>query len=724
MKLQHQHVKYIKKAFNKMKSKEDLLNLLNYAKILLHGENAPLFELKHINYHCNPNNNNSRYFTFEISKRSGEKRTIYAPSKGLVKIQQCLNLILQAIYDTHPAAKGFVNGKSIVDNATVHLKKNYVYNIDLKDFFYSIDQARIWGRLKHHPFNLNEKNGNLELANIIASLCCHGIEVDRINDNGNWERQKKNVLPQGAATSPMLSNIICERLDFYLTKVANRFGLNYSRYADDITFSSMHNVYQKDSTFINELIRIISEQNFHIKESKTRLQNTDYRQEVTGLIVNHKTNVKQKYIKELRMWLYYWENYGFEKANTYFSIHYVNSKKNSKSTVPNIAKVIGGKLDFLKMVKGECNQTYLKLNNRYRKLIGEIQSNNTTNISTPKPNILNVKRLTNDYINEQPIAQKDNKKHISDNEILKLPFVHKPQELVEYLKKFALNGTALKYATHSWDGGKDEEVFKDFEDFLFKIKNEFKSINKLNKLNKQLWAKMLSFLLNKHVSDEGWGIHRVKFGWSSPELLKAMIDDPTQKPENFIIPTNAQFHLKTHSGLQLIQKFQQVIDIFKNEIEIRDENSALVELLLECHDKYLSDFNIKSISNLENKNFYTDIDYFRKALYLVFDNIKKRSKYKDVSYILKEDSNKFILEIIHHDSFVKGRSISDRKLSLKSGDMGTISAWLLNLCDWSIESEFMEGPYRINYLVSVDGIQPYIKVDQTEGFKHIFTFYK
>ena len=132
-------------------------------------------------------------------------------------------------------------------------------------------------------------------------------QVKEILKDGEFALEKRNVLPQGAPTSPILSNIICERLDLRLNGVAKRFGLKYSRYADDITFSSMHNVFQKNSDFLIEINRIINEQNFIIKHSKTRLQKQGYKQEVTGLIVNQKPNVDSRYISELRKWIYLWE---------------------------------------------------------------------------------------------------------------------------------------------------------------------------------------------------------------------------------------------------------------------------------------------------------------------------------------------------------------------------------------------------------------------------------
>lgn len=189
-------------------------------------------------------------------------------------------------------------------------------------------------------------------------------------------------MPQGAPTSPTLTNAICEKIDIRLSGVAKRFGLNYTRYADDITFSAKHNTYEispnnsekifvKNSTFDTEVRRIITEQNFHIKESKVRLQKEGYRQEVTGLIVNDKVNVTQRYIKQLRQWLHYWETFGYDRAYSYFLQKYVTVKGHVKKGKPNMEMVLGGKLLYLKMVKGENDGTYLKLKERFEVLIGQ-----------------------------------------------------------------------------------------------------------------------------------------------------------------------------------------------------------------------------------------------------------------------------------------------------------------------------------------------------------------
>jgi retron-type reverse transcriptase len=384
MEIEKLHIDYIKTAFQKMHTKKALLNLLNYAKPLIYGDKSVPFTINQITWYSNPKLNNNRYIDFKIKKKSGGERTIHAPNNGLKAIQKTLNLIFQCVFEPHKSAMGFVAHKSIVDNAKIHVNRNYVYNIDLKDFFSSIDQARVWKCLQLEPFNLIDKEpvpemlakilgyNKLKVLNIITALCCTEMEVERFNTATNvYEKVKRNVLPQGAPTSPTLTNVVCHKLDIRLNGVAKKFGLRYSRYADDITFSSMHDVYKRDGEFIKEINRIIQDQGFEIKESKTRLQKTGYRQEVTGLVVNENANVQQRYIKQLRMWLYYWEKYGYEKAYYFFFQQYLTDKGNIVKGRPNMDMVIVGKLNYLKMVKGADNEMYLKLRNRFDILKGQ-----------------------------------------------------------------------------------------------------------------------------------------------------------------------------------------------------------------------------------------------------------------------------------------------------------------------------------------------------------------
>src|SRR5690606_33499677 len=292
-------------------------------------------------------------------KKSGADRTIHAPVKGLKSILRSLNFVLQCVYEPHEAATGFVLEKSIVDNAKKHVGHHYVLNMDLKDFFHTFDRNRVKMGFIYEPFNLG---GDKEpLAFLLASLCTHPFEIDG---------EEKTVLPQGSPTSPTLTNILCKKLDHRLNGLANRFGATYTRYADDITFSSPHNIYTNEG-FNKELKRIIEQdQKLVINPKKTRLQKAEHRQEATGLIVNDKVNVTRRHVKQIRVWLYYWEKYGYEKAEQIFKRDYLADKGHVKNMNAHLVNVLDGKLEFLKMVKGDEDGTYQGLKKRFDKLTG------------------------------------------------------------------------------------------------------------------------------------------------------------------------------------------------------------------------------------------------------------------------------------------------------------------------------------------------------------------
>jgi len=353
---------------NEIKTKTDLLSLLNDLKADDLGDRAYPFTMKQLNYYCNPNKTRRRYTQFEIPKKTGGKRQITAPVKTLKSLLTYVNVMLQAMYVPAPCVMGFTTGRSIADNAKAHVGKHYVFNIDLKNFFPSIRQARVWKKLQCPPFNFkNDKEHGLKrrvLADVIAGLCCMKID------------EKTYVLPQGAPTSPVLTNIICERLDRRLTGLANRFGVTYTRYADDITFSSMHNVYQNDSDFIKELHRIIEGQGFAINPDKTRLAKVNQRQEVTGLTVNQKPNVTRKYVQDVRHILHTWQVKGYMQAYADFLPHYKSEKGHIKKGEPVLENVLLGKLDYLKMIKGEEDSTYLRLKGTFELLMQQRASEN------------------------------------------------------------------------------------------------------------------------------------------------------------------------------------------------------------------------------------------------------------------------------------------------------------------------------------------------------------
>ncbi len=367
----------IKQIASQMSTREDLLALLNRIKqdevreLGFDANKFYPFTMRHLLYYCNPNHAFHRYRQFKIKKKSGGFRQITAPrNQSFMMLLQSVNEILKAMYTPSDYAMGFTEKRSVVTNAAVHKGQKYVFNIDLKDFFPSVEQPRIWKRLQLAPFNFP-----VAIANVIAGLC----SMRETRKDADGKDVFSYVLPQGAPTSPIITNMICDTLDRRLAGLAKRFGLHYTRYADDITFSSMHYVYSEKGEFKKELAHIIEQQGFTINETKTRLQKLGSRQEVTGIIVSNKLNVTKKYVREIRSLLYIWEKYGYSAAMSRFLPKYKAEKGHIKKGNPNLTNVLDGKLMYLKMVKGDTDSVYARLYNKFQELVAKDSSLDKTN---------------------------------------------------------------------------------------------------------------------------------------------------------------------------------------------------------------------------------------------------------------------------------------------------------------------------------------------------------
>ncbi|QQU02185.1 reverse transcriptase family protein [Myroides odoratus] len=389
MSLDQEQIEELKQEFLAIKSKEDLLIILNKTSALLAKDNPDFnpspIELKTLTYYANPKLCKQRYSSFKIKKKAGDDRTIYAPCPGLKRILRTLNYLLQITFESHDFAMGFVQGKSIVDNAILHVNKNFVYNVDLEDFFYSFDFYKVKFAFEGAPFNFNKEKE--PLAFFLACLCTHPLEL---------EKGTKVTLPQGAPTSPFITNILCYRMDRKLRGLAKRFDLVYSRYADDITFSGRFN-FSLSKDFTNELERIITKEKLKLKPSKTRMQSSFYRQSVTGIVVNEKVNNYKSYIKDLRMWIFYLERHGLEKTQTIYRQRVQDDKNKGRD----ILNVISGKLLYMKMVKGQTNPAYIKLVDRMEAFL--IGSGTKKEDSKPKPD--KFERVVNSLLKDGDIEK-------------------------------------------------------------------------------------------------------------------------------------------------------------------------------------------------------------------------------------------------------------------------------------------------------------------------------
>lgn len=322
------------KALDNIMSKLEALR-----RIKTKSEFAALLEidasiLTYVLYVLKPN---TQYTSFKLEKKSGGERIISAPSDRLKSIQSSLSKLLQDCRDEINSSKsengnykatlshGFVRQRSIITNAMIHLNKNNVLNVDLKDYFDTFNFGRVRG------FFISNKNFKIDphIATVIAQIACHD-----------------NKLPQGSPCSPIITNLITHTLDIRLAKLAKNNSCTYSRYADDITISTrkktfpekimkhLDGEYFASKKFKSEIERA----GFSLNEKKTRIQFKDSRQDVTGLVVNKKPNIKSEYWRTVRSQCY-----------TLFKTGTFTKKVNDDLQKGNINE-LEGKLNFIDQI--------------------------------------------------------------------------------------------------------------------------------------------------------------------------------------------------------------------------------------------------------------------------------------------------------------------------------------------------------------------------------------
>ena len=285
-----------------------------------------------------------RYKTYEIPKKNGKKRIISSPDNYLLRVQTLINILFQMLFSdyAHNSCNGFIYGRNIKRNAEPHVNKRFVLNIDIKDFFPSIKFRRIKAVMGLNPFNLNEDKERL--AFIISNLATY-----------------KGVLPQGAPTSPIISNIVTQKLDRRIHQICKTLRVKYSRYADDLTFSSNRDIL--DNNFISKISEIITSENFEINDKKTRLRSSMNRQEVTGLIVNRKVNINREYLQTVRAMINNWDKRGLDYATINYQKHCQTNYKNV-----DFRKMLRGRINFIGEIKGKDSSTYHKLITKFEYL--------------------------------------------------------------------------------------------------------------------------------------------------------------------------------------------------------------------------------------------------------------------------------------------------------------------------------------------------------------------
>ena len=295
----------------------------------------------------------SKYLEFTIPKKNGEERRILSPHIKLKKLQRRLADLLSdcddEIHKTQNRSKriahGFAKKYSIITNANNHKNKRYVFNCDLQDFFPSINFGRVRSFfIKNDHFKLHEK-----IATLIAQIACFN-----------------NSLPQGSPCSPIISNLIGHILDIRLVNLARATNCTYSRYADDLTFSTNKKEFPRQIASIQSdnrwsvgkgLIKEIKRTGFILNPNKISMQYKTSRQTTTGLVVNKKINVKREYYKKARSMchqLFRTDKYYISKQLTLSNAN--NTKKNKN--------IIYGSLNQLEGILGFINHINKPIDDR------------------------------------------------------------------------------------------------------------------------------------------------------------------------------------------------------------------------------------------------------------------------------------------------------------------------------------------------------------------------
>lgn len=306
----------------------------------------------------------SHYKRFYMQKKSGGKRLISAPMPLLKNAQYwILENILNKI-PTHESTHGFKKDCSIVSNAIPHLKQDVVVNHDFKDFFPTINFRRVKGVF--HKLGYSEK-----IATIFSAICTEP-DVDLVKMDGvkYFVAKGERVLPQGAPTSPVLTNILCYKMDKRLAGVAKSLNFTYTRYADDLTFSASGDAVKNLYKLLWRVKSVATDEGFNLHPDKLRIMHKGSRQEVTGIIVNEELGICRKTLRKFRALLHQIGKTGWEGKKW--------------GTSPNLVESVWGYANFVFMVKPEKGKVLLEEVKSLMKKTGVEKTTPSTSVDLKK----------------------------------------------------------------------------------------------------------------------------------------------------------------------------------------------------------------------------------------------------------------------------------------------------------------------------------------------------
>lgn len=245
----------------------------------------PIPRLRWLVYHRNVDSG-THYHRWHVPKRDGGLRLISAPKPQLKAAQRWIARNITEHLPVHGAAHGFVPGRSTVTNAAVHAGAKVVVKLDLQGFYPTITMPRVKGLMRKAGFGE-------QVATVLALLCTESPrELIELRGKPHHVAIGPRSLPQGAPTSPSITNALCLRLDRRMQGLANKLGFRYTRYADDLTFSWHDDGEAPVGKLLHRVRSIVGSEGFAVHPKKTRVMRSGRRQKVTGLVVNAPTTTE------------------------------------------------------------------------------------------------------------------------------------------------------------------------------------------------------------------------------------------------------------------------------------------------------------------------------------------------------------------------------------------------------------------------------------------------
>lgn len=345
-----QSVQYDEKKLSKQG-----LPLIRSAQELANELGISVRKLKWLTYHRKVATL-THYACFTIPKKDGGSREIAAPKPDLRRAQEWIQTHILSHIPVHPAAYGFVKGRNTVDNAKPHVGRAAVIKIDLKDFFPTITFHRVKGLFQ-----------SLGYSGLISTLLALLVTESprqkvKLHEQIYYVALGDRRLPQGACTSPAISNLICRRLDRRLKHFAQKLGFDYTRYADDLTFSCNEKGLKKIGACLRGVRAIIRSEGFEVNDQKTRVLRASRRQKVTGIVVNQKPNISRKELRTFRALLHNVEKNGLESEN--------------RMNHPNFWGYIQGYTSYVRMVRPDLGEKFAqqvkRIGEKYGLVVSEV----------------------------------------------------------------------------------------------------------------------------------------------------------------------------------------------------------------------------------------------------------------------------------------------------------------------------------------------------------------